>query len=259
MRNQRIYDLPTRVMHWIMAVLFTVAFVIANTFDDESPRFSYHMLAGLLLVFTVGLRILWGFVGTTHARFTSFSLRPKDVVVYFSGIFSGSKRKWAGHNPASSWAAILMFGLAAGLGITGYLMSTGGSENLKDVHELFANSFLAVVLLHVAGLVLHNLRHGDKLPLAMVDGNKSDVPPEETISNSRPFVAVLFAGLIAAFAVQLVNHYDSQTQTLSLFGAALQLGENEAENENKNEGGGSGESEHSDSHKKHEASEHKDD
>lgn len=265
MRNQLIYDLPTRVMHWAMAVLFVIAFVIANTLDDEAPSFSYHMLAGLLLVFTVVLRILWGFLGTSHARFTSFALRPKDLVAYFSGILSGDKRKWAGHNPASSWAAIAMFGLAFGLGLTGYLMATGGNESLKDIHELLANGFLAVVLMHIAGLVLHNLRHGDKMALAMVDGNKENVPPKETISNSRPWVALLFVALIAAFAAQLVSHYDSQMRTLTLFGATLQLGENESENENnrEHEKGGerennSSKSEQGEAHEKRKANEQDD-
>jgi cytochrome b len=98
MRNQLIYDIPTRFFHWLFAGLFVVAFLIAKTVDDESSVFSYHMLAGLVLSFTVILRLAWGFVGTKHARFTSLALHPKDLVAYFTGILSGDKRKWAGHN-----------------------------------------------------------------------------------------------------------------------------------------------------------------
>lgn len=230
MRKQLIYDIPTRVLHWILAGFFVTAFLIANTIDDESPAFSYHMLAGLLLGFTVLLRIIWGFVGTTHARFTSFALHPGDLIAYFSGILSGDKRKWAGHNPASSWAAIMMFGLALSLGATGYLMSTGQKETFEDVHELLANAFLAVVLMHIAGVVLHSLRHRDKIGLAMMDGKKSDVLPAETISKSRPLVALLFVVLIGSFAAHLANNFDGQNQTLNLFGTTLQLGEQEGDN-----------------------------
>ena len=80
MRNRMIYDLPTRIFHWLFAGLFIAAFLIAKTVDDESPAFSYHMLAGLLLTLIVLLRILWGFVGTKHSRFASFALYPKDLL-----------------------------------------------------------------------------------------------------------------------------------------------------------------------------------
>lgn len=229
MRIQLIYDLPTRVFHWLFAGLFITAFLIAKTVDDDSPVFSYHMLAGLLLSFTVLLRIVWGFVGTKHARFASFALHPRDLFAYFTGILSGDKRKWAGHNPASSWAALIMLALALGLGTTGYLMANGEKETFEDVHELLANGFLVVVLMHVAGVALHALRHRDAIPLAMIDGAKSGVAPAETISNTRPAIALLFLGLVATLAFHLAGNFDSGTRTLNLFGTTLQLGE--AENE----------------------------
>ena len=71
MNKRLVYDLPMRVFHGIFAALFIVAFLIAKTVDDESAAFSYHMLAGFLLVFTVSLRIIWGFVGSKYSRFSS--------------------------------------------------------------------------------------------------------------------------------------------------------------------------------------------
>lgn len=90
MRNQLIYDLPMRIFHWLFAGLFIAAFLIAKNVDDESPVFSYHMLVGLLLGFTVLMRILWGFVGTKHSKFTSFALHPKDLVMIWFLIGIGS-------------------------------------------------------------------------------------------------------------------------------------------------------------------------
>ncbi|MBK8205032.1 MAG: cytochrome b/b6 domain-containing protein [Bdellovibrionales bacterium] len=116
------------------AGLFVTAFLIAKTVDDESLVFSYHMLAGLILGFTVLLRILWGVVGTKHSKFSSFALHPKSLVAYFSGILSGDKRRWFGHNPASSWATIAMFCFALGLGLTGYLMASGQKETFEHIH-----------------------------------------------------------------------------------------------------------------------------
>jgi cytochrome b len=228
MRNQLVYDLPLRLFHWIFAGLFVAAFLIAKTVDDDSVVFSYHMLAGLLLSFVVGLRISWGLVGTRHSRFSSFALKPQDLVAYFVGVLSGDKRKWSGHNPASSWATLAMLALAVGLGLTGYLMTKGQKELFEDVHELLANGFLVIVLLHIVGVFLHAFRHQDRIAFSMIDGAKKDMPSGETISGSRPAVAMLFLGLVATFAGVLAINFDSQTRTLNLLGAQLQLGENES-------------------------------
>lgn len=228
MRNKLIYDLPTRLFHWVFAGLFIFAFVIAKTVDDEAASFTYHMLAGLLLGFIVVLRLAWGFIGTKYVHFNSFALHPKDLIGYFKGMLSGDKRKWAGHNPASSWASLVMMTLALGLGITGYLMTTGNKETFEDLHELLANGFLVVVLLHIAGVLLHAFRHRDGIALTMIDGAKSDLLQTDSISGSRPAVAVLFIGLIAAFSAHLAKNFNSQNQTLNLFGNTLQLGENES-------------------------------
>lgn len=228
MRNQLIYDIPTRIFHWLFAGLFFAAFLIAKTVDDGSPVFSYHMLGGILLAFTVLLRIVWGFIGTKHSRFASFALHPKDFIAYFNGILSGDKRKWAGHNPASSWATLAMLVLALGLGTTGYLMANGQKENFEDIHELLAHGFLVVVLMHLAGVIIHVSRHKDRIAMAMIDGAKSGVAQDETISNSRPIVGVLFLGLFTAFAGHLAGNFDLQEQTLNFLGSTLQLGETEA-------------------------------
>jgi cytochrome b len=230
MRNRLVYDLPTRLFHWLFAGLFATAFTIANTVDDESPVFAYHMLAGLTLVFAVILRIIWGFVGTRNARFASFPMRPKaDLLAYFRQVTGrGEARTWGGHNPASSWAAVLMIICALGLGTTGYLMTSGGEgEAYREIHELFANAFLVIVLLHLAGIAVHLLRHRDGFALSMVDGRKQEAADADTVADSKPAVGFLFFALVALFAGNLVRSFDVTTQSLPLFGARLQLGENE--------------------------------
>ncbi|MBK9294281.1 MAG: cytochrome b/b6 domain-containing protein [Oligoflexia bacterium] len=232
MRQQLVYDLPTRLFHWIFAGFFLTAFIIAKTVDDESLLFSYHSLAGLMLGFTVILRIIWGMVGTKHARFTGFALRPTDLIKYMKGILSGDKTRWAGHNPASSWAAIVMMLLALSLGTTGYLMSTGGKETFEDIHEILANTFIVVVVMHVAGVILHTIRHREAIGLSMLDGKKADVPIENTILSSRSAIGILFLGLTVAFGIHLYNNFDTNSGNLKFMGANLQLGEDEVEVEN---------------------------
>ncbi|NCN41725.1 cytochrome b [bacterium] len=227
MKKQLVYDLPTRTFHWLFAGLFITAFAIAKTIDDDSPVFAYHMLAGFLLGFTVLLRLVWGVVGTKYARFASFALHPPELFAYIKGIVSGDKRRWDGHNPASSWAAIIMMGCALGLGITGYLMANGQKERFEDIHELLANGFLVVALFHIAGVVLHACRHKDGIGMAMLNGQKPELGSNKPIASARPGVALLFLVLIASFAMYLSNNYNTQNQSLQFFGSALQLGENE--------------------------------
>ncbi|MBV2167743.1 MAG: cytochrome b/b6 domain-containing protein [Bdellovibrio sp.] len=229
MRNQLVYDLPTRLFHWIFAGLFVGSFFIGKTVDDDSPLFSYHMLLGLTLAFLTVLRIVWGFVGTRYARFSEFPLNPGKLVKYFSDLVTARSERNLGHNPASSWAAIAMMLLALGLAVTGYLMSTGDKEAYEDIHELFANGFLIIAILHVVGVVVHTLKHKDMIGLSMIDGKKQEVSGESPIESARPVVGLVLLALVAGFWINLMKNYDSQTQTLNFFGTSLQLGENESE------------------------------
>jgi cytochrome b len=229
MRQALVYDLPTRFFHWLFAGFFVTAFAIANLVDDESARFSLHMLAGLGMVFVLVLRLAWSVVGTRHARLGDLALNPAALFAYFKGMFSTDSRRWAGHNPASSWAAVAMALLASGLGLTGYLMATGGENDaLKDVHELMANAFLVVVLLHLGGLLVHALKHRDRLPAAMVTGRKDARAVDEPAEHAAPVAGLAFLAFTGLFLAYLVQHYDAQARTLDLFGSTLQLGENEA-------------------------------
>ena len=239
MRQHLVYDLPTRLFHWLFSGLFLIGFIIAKTVDSESLWFSYHSLAGLTLGFLVLLRIVWGIFGTKHARFSGFALNPLDLISYFKGILTGEKRKWAGHNPASSWATIIMMLFALGLAITGYLMSSGpNKETFEDIHELFANGFIIVVVLHIAGIVLHTIRYKELIGLSMVDGKKEDISSDQIIS-SRSAFGILLVALIVAFGLNLFKNFNGQNRTLQFFGTTLQLNENE-ENEGSEGGEGHG-------------------
>lgn len=235
MERKLVYDLPTRLFHWLFAGLFLTGFIIAKTVDVESLWFSFHSLAGLTLGFVVTLRIVWGIFGTHHARFTDFALNPIDLFNYFKGILTGEKKRWAGHNPASSWAAIIMMLLALGLAITGYLMSSGpNKEDFEDFHELFANGFIVVVILHVAGIILHTIRYREMIGLSMFDGQKENVSNDETIDSSKSAFGILLIGLVVVFGLNLFKNFDRQKGSLQFFGTQLQIGEEQG-NENGSE------------------------
>lgn len=228
MKQRFIYDLPTRIFHWLFALLFLVAFTIGKNIDDDDLLFSYHMIAGITLCFLVLLRVVWGIFGSKYSRFTGFSLNPKELLLYLKGILTGDKRKWAGHNPASSWAAIVMMSFALGLGITGYLMTnSGGGDDLEDIHELLANGFIIVVLFHITGLALHTLRHRDNIWKSMINGEKTDLSEENELVPPYRTLGMLVLLIILSFSTYLTLNFDDKSRNIRIFGTQFHLGEAE--------------------------------
>lgn len=232
MKPQLVYDWPTRLFHWMFAGSFVISFVIAKTVEDDHFWFNFHSLAGLMLCFLVLLRMIWGFVGTRYALFFNFALHPADLISYLKNLLTGQKKRWAGHNPASSWAALVMMLFALGLGVTGYLMTSGpNKENFEDIHEFLANGFIIIVILHILGIILHTLKYKEMIALSMVKGTKVNLVKADSISSSRPVFGILFLIIVLGFGTYLVINYDKNSQTLNFMGTTLQLGEGESENE----------------------------
>ena len=222
-KQQLIYDLPTRFFHWIFVLFFISSFTIAKTIDDDNPIFFYHMILGLMLGVLVLLRILWGVIGTRYARFSSFSLHPRDLVSYLKDVFSNKKRLWPGHNPASSWAALIMICSALLLAISGILMTTGYKESFEDIHEFLANAFLITSLFHILGVFFHSFKYQDGILFTMFHGNKELDDEQLKISHSHPFFAFLVIIIIGLSGSYLVNHYNISNHQLKIFGKTLFL------------------------------------
>lgn len=226
MKRVLAFDLPVRLFHWIFTILFVTALVIANTVDDDSPTFSYHMMAGMTLGFVLFLRIIWGFIGSTYARFNSFMVKPSQLIGYFKEMFRSSTKRYLNHNPASSIAALVMFICVIGLGLTGYRMTTG-AEGIKDVHEFFAQLFVVTAIAHIIGVVYHQVRHRDGMITSMFDGKKDAVDGQKPIESSRNAAGFIFLLLTIGFIWFLNSNFDSTTRTLDVFGTEILLGEHE--------------------------------
>jgi len=232
-----VYDLPVRLFHWLFALLFIAAFAIVKLVDDESPLFSYHMLAGLTIAFLLVLRLIWGIIGTVYARFTSFKLNPVELMQYLKDAVFTKTKSYLGHNPASSYAAVVMFACAIGLAISGILMSTGGeNDTLEEIHELLSNIFLISVIVHVLGVAFHHIKHRDFLWSSMLDGKKGTSSDATGIKSTRPVAFSILVILFVCWIGYLITNYDSNTQTLNMMGTELRLGETEYESGHEYEG-----------------------
>lgn len=228
MKKTIVYDLPTRIFHWLFATLFLIAFTAANLSDDESLIFSIHMIAGISLLFVLSLRIFWGLFGTKYARFNSFKLKPTELIAYFKQAMASKTKAYFSHNPASSYAAVFMFALTIGLGITGISMALGNDPKFfEDAHEIMSNLFIITVVAHLLGILFHHLRHKDSTWSSMIDGKKNSILGETGIKTTRPIIGVLFLVLSITWMGYVYSNFDQKTRTLTLFGNQLQLGENE--------------------------------
>jgi len=168
-RYVRVWDPLVRLFHWTLVVAFATAWATG----DELQR--PHELAGYLVVALLVARVLWGFIGETHARFADFVRRPAEVARYLVDELRGRAARHLGHNPAGGAMVIAML-LTLGVTVgTGILMSTGaqgGGEWLEEVHEFAAGLALFLVVLHVAGVIWSSVLHRENLVKAMVTGDK---------------------------------------------------------------------------------------
>jgi cytochrome b len=195
--NQRIlvWDVPTRVFHWLLVLSFGGAFLTA-----ESERYrDIHVVLGYTLLGLLGFRLLWGFVGTRYARFRSFLFKPGEVVAYVRSLLGGKPAHYVGHNPAGSAAIWLLLGLGILTAASGVLLFQDiGGEALEEVHELVPNAMLAVVLVHIAGVVVSSLMHRENLVRSMVTGFKT-AAPEHGIRRSYLWLGVIMLAAVIAF------------------------------------------------------------
>lgn len=168
-----VWDLPTRLFHWLLAASFLGAFLTA---ESEYWR-DIHVGLGYTVVGLIGFRLLWGVVGSRYARFSSFAFGPSKVLAYLKSLLSGSPRHYVGHNPAGSWAIYGLLALGLLTGASGYATYNElGGDWLEELHEGAANTMLALVGVHVAGVLVSSLLHRENLVRAMIDGYKWGEP-----------------------------------------------------------------------------------
>lgn len=223
-----VWDIPTRVFHWLLTLTLFAALSLALVVDDDSIDFQLHMLLGLIAAFVVMLRLFWGFVGSRYARFGSFLFGPKALVAYLQGALRGTGERYVGHNPGSAYAIYAMLLLTIGLVVTGLMMP--GREVLEEFHEVMAYLLISVIVVHIIGLVWHTIRHRENIALSMIDGRKA-VDPSLAIRSPQLLVGVAFLALSAAWAFALFSGYDARAGQLRLpvLDQTIRLGEHRSE------------------------------
>ncbi len=222
-----IWDFPTRIFHWLLTIGFFVTAAISLTVVDDHPLFAAHMIVGIMLGVMVLLRIVWGFLGTRYARFSSFLFRPLSLLKYVGGAMKGSEPRSIGHNAGSSYAIFAMLALVLATAITG-LMISNGNEAAEELHEIVSYLLMAVVAVHIAGVVWYSVRHRENITLSMFTGRK-EASAEEAISSSHPILGLVFLIMISTLTYRLFQNYNQATNATTFpgLGITIPLGESE--------------------------------
>jgi len=221
----KVWDIPTRLFHWLLVFLFFSAFIVAKTVDDENPIFLYHMVCGLIAGLLVLMRIFWGFFGSRYALFSSFLYGPGAVLTYIRKAFGKTDEPYLQHNPGASYAIFAMLTLVLALVLSGVLMSTG-AEIFEEMHKLFAFCMVLIVAVHIIGVAFYFIRHRENIIFSMIDGNKHG-RQEQGIASTHPFVGMLFLLIASIWALSLLDGLDKQkaSLTIPLIGVQMQLEE----------------------------------
>jgi len=201
----RVWDVPTRLLHWLMVAAFALSW-----WTGKSGRLEWHRWSGYLVLGLIVFRIYWGFFGSAIARFAAFLRGPRTIANYLRG-------RWApvpGHNPLGAVSVIGLLGLTVvqvALGL--FAVDVDGIESgplslyvsfetgrvAAEWHDTVFDVLLWLVGLHIVAIAWYRVFRGEKLVGAMLHGKREfpgDPPSLPTVSAVRLVVGILLAAAI---------------------------------------------------------------
>ncbi len=191
-RQILVWDLPTRVFHWVLAALVVTS--VITGLDGGYNAMRIHMGSGAAILTLVIYRVIWGVVGGRHARFTDFVKGPVTAFQYARGLITRSAPRTLGHNPLGGWSVVVLLCLLSYQAYTGLyanddiytegpwysLVDKETSDAFTARHHFNIMLLYVMVGLHVAAIGVHALL-GENLLTPMMSGRK----PAERHTDTR--------------------------------------------------------------------------
>ncbi len=168
-RNIMVWDPLVRLLHWSLAITIVLN---GGIVDEES---SLHEWIGYLALGLICVRLIWGLIGSAHAKFSAFPPNPFTAIDYLVALSKGEKTVYLSHNPLGSFMVYNIWLTVIILGITGYMMGTirfFGIDWVEEVHELAFNWLVFSIILHIGGVIFDSWRTGVPIVRAMITGRK---------------------------------------------------------------------------------------
>ncbi len=213
-RSVLVWDLPTRLFHWLLVVLVIISFVTGKIGGNAMQ---YHECSGFTIAALLLFRLIWGFVGGRESRFGTFVRGPSAVVRYARTLLRSDSTPFLGHNPLGGWSIIAMlFALlvqaATGLFANDDIITEGPlfdwvskatSDGLTRIHKLNQEVIIVLVCIHVLAVLFYLFYKRENLVKPMIFGVKEWRGTGPQPATGRSWIAALIAGL-AALAVYLL-------------------------------------------------------
>ena len=206
MSKKLIWDLPIRIVHWLLTVLIFGAWYTVTVAGNMEA----HMLIGQTILCLLVFRVVWGFVGTRYAKFSSFVFGPRTIIAYARTILSRSGGGYAGHNPLGFLAVFAML-LLIGIQVTTGLFATDGDfyegplnnlvsgrtgRQITDIHYLNFDVLAIMIGIHIVAIFFYLLYKRENLIWPMFTGTKTG-DALEAIGGSKLVLAI---GVLVASA-----------------------------------------------------------
>lgn len=165
----RVWDPLVRLFHWTLALGCILNLTLLREVEPA------HHYVGYVVLAAIAVRVLWGFIGTRHARFSDFVVGPRRLLHYTLKAVGGAAPRHVGHTPAGGVMMLALMALAATAGITGWMMQLDqfwGVEWVEELHEAVANLILVLAIVHVVAALIESWHHRENLIKAMITGRK---------------------------------------------------------------------------------------
>ncbi len=195
MKSIVVWDLPTRAFHWALAASVILALIIIEV---KGLAYAIHAILGVAALVLVLFRLVWGFAGGEHARFTDFVVGWTTVRSHTLQLLRLAPPRHIGHNPLGGWAVVLLTLtlLAATTGVlTGGLLGSATARAADGIHELFGSLLQLMVFIHIAGVIVDWVLTRDNIVAAMWHGRKRIEDTSSAVSARGG--SVLLAAVIA--------------------------------------------------------------
>jgi cytochrome b len=215
----KVWDLPVRIFHWSLVVLFIAAYATNSLGSDY---FKYHLWTGYTIIVLVSFRILWGVVGTHYARFINFVRNPIVTAKYAISFFKKTDARYAGHNPLGAVMVVALLFTILIQGLTGLFtndeilnlgplytyVSDELSLKLTSVHRHLFYWILGAIVMHIIAVLFHLTFKRENIIAAMLTGKKNGegLEGEKSITSSRAWLAIIIILALSLLLAWVVLH-----------------------------------------------------
>lgn len=171
-RRVRVWDPLVRIGHWLLVAGVVAAWVTRHSASN------WHERLGYLVLGIVALRMVWGWTGSTYARFASFVVSPSRTLDYARQLIARNEPRHLGHNPLGGWMIVALLFTITAVCLTGWLYTTDrfwGMEWVETTHSRLTDLLMILVGLHIVGVFYSTYRHRENLIASMLHGHKREI------------------------------------------------------------------------------------